>query len=65
MMVRIQRLVCWRVTLRADVYFLEIAERLVLSPYTVRNHVSDILSKLDAANRTEAVALAVQHGLVG
>jgi NarL family two-component system response regulator LiaR len=43
----------------------EIAERLTLSPYIVRNHVSDIFSRLGAANRTEAVALAVQHGLVG
>ena len=42
----------------------EIAERLILSPYTVRNHVSEILSKLGASTRTEAVALAVRRGLV-
>lgn len=43
---------------------LEIAERLVVSRSTVRFHVSNILSKLEAANRAEAVGLAVQHKLV-
>jgi NarL family two-component system response regulator LiaR len=43
---------------------VEIAERLVISRSTVRFHVSNILSKLNAANRAEAVALAVQHKLV-
>ena len=42
----------------------EIAERLILSPYTVRNHISEILSKLDTSTRTEAAALAVRLGLV-
>jgi len=42
----------------------EIAEQLILSPYTVRNHVSDILSRLGADTRTEAAALAVRLGLV-
>jgi NarL family two-component system response regulator LiaR len=41
-----------------------IAERLVLSPYTVRNHVSEILCKLGTSTRTEAAALAVRLGLV-
>ncbi len=41
----------------------EIAKQLVVSPSTVKHHVSHILSKLDAANRAEAVALAVQHHL--
>jgi NarL family two-component system response regulator LiaR len=36
----------------------------VASQSTVKFHVSSILSKLNAASRTEAVALAVQHHLV-
>lgn len=32
----------------------EIAKRLYLSPKTVRNHVSNILSKLQVADRTQA-----------
>jgi NarL family two-component system response regulator LiaR len=42
----------------------EIAENLVVSTAAVKYHVSSILSKLGAANRTEAVALALQHELV-
>jgi NarL family two-component system response regulator LiaR len=42
----------------------QIAERLVVSRSTVRFHVSNILSKLGAASRTEAVALAIKHKLV-
>jgi NarL family two-component system response regulator LiaR len=41
-----------------------IAERMVVSVAAVKYHVSSILSKLGAANRTEAVALAHQHGLL-
>jgi NarL family two-component system response regulator LiaR len=41
-----------------------IAQELALSPGTVRIYVSNILSKLGAANRTEAAALALQHGLI-
>jgi NarL family two-component system response regulator LiaR len=42
----------------------EIAESLIVSEATVKTHVSHILSKLGAATRTEAVALALQHGLI-
>ena len=42
----------------------EIAERLVVSRSTVKFHVSSILSKLGAASRTEAVALALNNKLV-
>jgi two-component system, NarL family, response regulator LiaR len=42
----------------------QIAERLVISISTSKFHVSSILSKLGAATRTEAVALALQHKLV-
>ncbi|MFN2228007.1 MAG: response regulator [Anaerolineae bacterium] len=42
----------------------EIAERLVVSRSTVKYHVSNVLSKLGASGRTEAVSLALQHDLV-
>jgi two-component system, NarL family, response regulator LiaR len=42
----------------------EIAGRLIVSLSTVKHHVSNILSKLGATNRAEAVAMAVQHHLV-
>lgn len=42
----------------------EIARQLSLSPGTVRIYVSNILSKLEASNRTEAATLALQHNLV-
>ena len=43
----------------------EIADRLIISSSTVKNHVSSILSKLGTSSRTHAVALAVEHGIVG
>jgi len=42
----------------------QIAEQLVVSPCTVRFHVTGILRKLDVTNRTEAVAIAVRRHLV-
>lgn len=40
----------------------EIAEQLVLSPKTVRNHVSNILSKLQVADRAQAILKAREAG---
>jgi two-component system, NarL family, response regulator LiaR len=41
-----------------------IAERLVVSQSTIKFHVSNVLSKLGVASRTEAVALALKHHLI-
>jgi DNA-binding NarL/FixJ family response regulator len=41
----------------------EIAERLVLVPGTVANHVEHILRKLDLKGRTQIAVWAVEHGL--
>jgi DNA-binding NarL/FixJ family response regulator len=41
----------------------EIAHELVVTERTVKFHVSSILTKLGAGNRTEAVAIATRHGL--
>jgi NarL family two-component system response regulator LiaR len=43
----------------------EIATELVISEGTVRIHVSNILSKLHLANRTQATLYALQEGLAG
>ncbi|AWG97419.1 response regulator transcription factor [Rhodococcus ruber] len=40
-----------------------IARRLVLSPKTVRNHVSNVLGKLGAADRSAAIVQAREAGL--
>lgn len=42
----------------------EIASRLVLAEGTIKNHVSNILIKLHAANRTQAANLARERGLI-
>src|SRR5262245_35881641 len=42
----------------------EIASRLVLAEGTVKNHVSTILEKLHAANRTQAARVAREQGLI-
>ncbi len=41
----------------------EIAMRLVLSEWTVRTHVRNILGKLHLANRTQATLFALREGL--
>ena len=41
-----------------------IATALVISPYTVKNHVSNILSKLRVESRLEAAVCAVRDSLV-
>ncbi len=41
----------------------EIAEQLVISETTVRTHVSNILSKLHLASRTQAALYALREGL--
>ncbi|HOU14674.1 MAG TPA: response regulator transcription factor [Anaerolineae bacterium] len=41
----------------------EIATHLFLSPGTVRNYVSAILTKLNVTDRTQAAVLALRHGL--
>jgi two-component system, NarL family, response regulator DegU len=42
----------------------DIADQLVLAEGTVKNHVSNILMKLHAANRTQAANLARERGLI-
>jgi len=42
----------------------QIAGRLTIGPSTVKSHVSNILSKLGVASRTEAVTLALRNNLV-
>ncbi|MDE3231659.1 MAG: response regulator transcription factor [Chloroflexota bacterium] len=43
----------------------EIAERLVISPKTVRNYVSNIISKLQVTDRAHAILRAKDAGLGG
>ena len=42
----------------------EIARQLIVAPGTVKAHAASIYRKLDAANRTEAVARARQCGIL-
>jgi len=42
----------------------EIADRLHISEHTVKFHVSSIIGKLGASNRTEAVTWGLRRGLL-
>ena len=42
----------------------QIAHELTIAEYTVKNHVKNILSKLDVADRTQAATSALQRGIV-
>ena len=42
----------------------EVAQQLGIRPSTAKNHISNILTKLGAASRTEAATLALKHKLV-
>ncbi len=41
----------------------EIADRLYLSPKTVRNHISSIFDKLQVSNRGQAIVRAREAGM--
>jgi DNA-binding NarL/FixJ family response regulator len=57
---REREIVAWVATGRSNV---EIAEELVLSPDTVRTHVSRAMVKLNARDRAQLVVFAVRAGL--
>jgi DNA-binding NarL/FixJ family response regulator len=42
----------------------DIADQLVISERTARTHVSNVLSKLQLASRTQAALLAIREGLI-
>ena len=41
----------------------EIADQLVITEGTAKSHISNILNRLDARDRTQAAVIAVKHGL--
>lgn len=57
---REREMVAWVATGRSN---QEIAERLVVSPDTVRTHVSRAMIKLHARDRAQLVVFAIQSGL--
>lgn len=42
----------------------EISSKLALSTSTVRNHISNIFTKLKISNRSQATAIAIYSGLL-
>jgi two-component system NarL family response regulator len=42
----------------------QIAEELKITEATVKAHVSNILDKMDAPDRTRAVAVAIERGIM-
>ena len=42
----------------------EVAERLYISPRTVKNHLASAYAKLGARDRTDAVLKAVRRGII-
>jgi DNA-binding NarL/FixJ family response regulator len=42
----------------------EVAERMSISPHTVRTHISDILLQFGARSTLQAVLIALQVGLI-
>ena len=42
----------------------EISKTLMLSPSTIRNHISNIFTKLRISNRSQATAIAIYSGLL-
>lgn len=42
----------------------EISQSLLLSPSTIRNHISNIYTKLKISNRSQATKIAIYAGLL-
>lgn len=42
----------------------DVAERLVISPKTVRNHLTNVYDKLDVGSRSQAIVVALKYGLI-
>jgi len=43
----------------------QIARALYISPSTVKNHVASLMINLEAENRTHAVSIAMERGIIG
>lgn len=42
----------------------EVANTLQISQFTVRNHLNHVTQKLDVSDRTEAIFIAIQNGII-